>query len=113
MKKKLTLSKKELIKLWKEQCSDVNANTILEKSGPIECQMLSIELNNILSIALFYNELKIIFDGQIEYISEKVSKKESEELTTAFLEAEDTIDRLIRDEITSAGIKALENFMDK
>lgn len=113
MKKKLTLSKKELIKLWKKECDNASANTVLEKIGDIDGQMYSIKLNDILSIALFNNELKIIFNGQIEYLSEKVSETDAEELIIAFFEAEETIERLVRDKITSAGIKALWMFLDK
>lgn len=111
--KKLTANKKELINLWKEHCSGADVDTVLENIGCHDGQMHSIKINDEISLSLFSSEIKVIFSQQIEYLSEKLSKKENEELKASFIEAEETIERLRRDAITSAGIKALERLLDK
>jgi hypothetical protein len=110
--KTLTLNKKELIKLWKSRCSGVETDTVLERTGTATEQMCSIKIDNDLSLAIFLGDIKLIFGGQIEYLSEELTDSEFEELQGAFVEAEDTIERLNRDRIMSSGIKALERLLD-
>ena len=102
MKKKLTLSKKELIKLWNKQCENVSIDSVLEKQG----EMFSIKINDDLSLVIINGEIKIVF-GYVEYISEPVSKKEYNDLLQSFAKAEETIQRLQIDKFTSSGINAL------
>lgn len=118
MKKKLTLSKKELIKMWKAQCSNPRGSSLDKTEGMYSIHFqgdISIPSNRgvyALSLALFNGEIKIIFGEQIEYLSEKLSKKEFSELESVFNEAEENVERLRRDRITANGLKALENLLD-
>lgn len=110
--KTLTLNKQELKDMWKSQCSGVGVDSMLERSGALPSQMYSIKIDSDLSIAIFMGAIKIVFGGQIEYISEELNDTEFEELQGAFIEAEDTIERLNRDRIMASGLKALERLLD-
>ena len=110
--KKLILNKQELIKLWETKCSEANLDTILETSGSEEAPLYSIKIDADLSLLMFDEKIKVVFGGQIEYLSEDISQEEAVGLQTAFNSAEDIIERLNRDKIMSAGIKALERLLE-
>ena len=108
----LTLTKDELQKMWKSQCSEVDVDSVLERSGAFPDEMCSIKIDNDLSLAIFMGAIKIVFGGQIEYASEELNETEFKELQEAFLAAEDTVERLNRDRIMSNGLRALTRLLD-
>ena len=110
--KTLAIDKPGLIKLWKERCSKVSVDTVLENIGGPDIQMRTIKIDEDLSLGLVPKAVKIIFGEQIEYLSENLTDDEFEELQDNFLAAEETIDRLNIDRIMSNGIRSLENLLD-
>lgn len=75
--------------------------------------MLSLFINNEVSMMLFKKSLKIVFGGQIEYASEEVSDEEVASLEQKFLESEERTETLNREEVIRKGINSLNSLLTK
>ena len=109
--KNTLITKSVLVDLWNKRCEIVPWETSFERSGTSEDPSFSIIINEEISLMLFQQSIKIIFESQIEYTSEELSPEEFIEMTNAFDMAEEKMLGMRKDAIISRGVKALERIL--
>jgi hypothetical protein len=110
---KVEVNKETIVELWNSQCSSASNSSQLERKGTAEGEMISLFINNDVSMMLFKKSLKVIFGGQIEYASEEVSETELASLEHIFEETEERLETKNREEVVRKGVNSLNSLLAK